>query len=46
VIELLVYLVLAGLVLVVAIRIGMLVAPRITRLTERQDEDPRDDGPS
>ena len=45
-IELLIYLAVAGVILVVGIRIGMLVAPHITRLTEPEDEEPRDDGPS
>ncbi len=33
----------AGLVLVVGIRLGMLVAPRLNRWTEREVEEPRDD---
>ena len=32
-------------VLVVGIRLGMLVAPHLNRWTERDDEEPRDDGP-
>jgi len=46
VIELLAYLAVAAVIAVVGIRIGMLVAPHIGRLTDRQDEEPRDDGPS
>ena len=38
-----------GLVLVIGIGLGMLVAPRLDRWTERHeredDEEPRDDGP-
>jgi hypothetical protein len=36
-------LVVAGVVLVAGIRIGMLVAPRITRWADRADEEPNDD---
>ena len=43
-IEALIYLAIAAVVLVGGIRIGMLVAPRIGRLAEPQDEEPRDDG--
>ena len=32
--------------LVLGIRLGMLVAPRIDRLTEHDEEEPRDDGTS
>ena len=32
-------------VFVVGIRLGMLVAPRLDRLTEHDEEEPRDDGP-
>jgi len=32
-------------VLVVGIGLGMLVAPRLNRWTERDNEEPRDDGP-
>jgi hypothetical protein len=46
VIELLAYLALAAVIAVVGIRIGMLVAPHIGRMNEREDEEPRDDGPS
>jgi uncharacterized membrane-anchored protein YhcB (DUF1043 family) len=35
-----------GVVLVVGIRLGMLVAPHLTSWTERDDEEPRDDGPA
>jgi Ni/Fe-hydrogenase subunit HybB-like protein len=31
-------------VFVVGIRLGMLVAPRLDRLTEHDEEEPRDDG--
>ena len=34
-----------ALVLVVGIRLGMLVAPHLNRWAERDDEEPRDDGP-
>ena len=37
--------VLVALVLISGIGLGMLVAPRLDRLTERDDEEPRDDGP-
>jgi hypothetical protein len=43
--EFVVLAVLATLVLVSGITLGMLVAPRLDRLTERDDEEPRDDGP-
>lgn len=47
--ELIAFLVLVAFVAVVAIGLGMLVAPRLTRWTERDenepDEEPRDDGP-
>jgi hypothetical protein len=33
-----------AIVLVVGIRLGMLVAPRLDRLTEHDEEEPRDDG--
>jgi hypothetical protein len=36
-------LVVAGVVLVAGIRIGMLVAPRITRWADRADKEPNDD---
>jgi hypothetical protein len=36
-------LVVAAVVLVAGIRIGMLVAPRITRWADRADEEPNDD---
>jgi hypothetical protein len=35
----------AALVLAVGIRLGMLVAPRLTRWSERDDEELRDDEP-
>ena len=34
-----------ALVLVVGIRLGMLVAPRLNRWSEPDDEEPRDDQP-
>lgn len=37
--EALVYLVIVGLIAVVAIRLGMLVAPRLDRMTAPDDED-------
>jgi hypothetical protein len=45
VIEFVVVAAIAALVLVVGIRLGMLVAPRLNRWTERDNEEPRDDGP-
>ena len=41
--EIVVLLVMAGVVLVAGIRIGMLVAPRITRWADRADEELNDD---
>jgi hypothetical protein len=41
--EIVVLLALAAVVLVAGIRIGMLVAPRLTRWSERADEEPDDD---
>jgi hypothetical protein len=41
--EIVVLLALAAAVLVAGIRIGMLVAPRLTRWSERADEEPNDD---
>jgi hypothetical protein len=41
--EIVVYLALAAVVLVGGIRIGMLVAPRLTRWSDRADEEPNDD---
>lgn len=41
--EIVALLLLAGAVLVAGIRIGMLVAPRITRWGDRADEEPNDD---
>ncbi len=38
-------LVVVVIVFVVGIRLGMLVAPRLDRLTEHDEEEPRDDGP-
>jgi hypothetical protein len=35
--------VIAAVVLVVGIRVGMLVAPRLSRWGEREDESPNDD---
>lgn len=37
--ELVAFLALAGVIAVVAVRLGMLLAPRIDRLTEPHDED-------
>ena len=36
--------IIAGLVAVLGYGLGMLVAPRIGRLADRDDEEPRDDG--
>jgi uncharacterized membrane-anchored protein YhcB (DUF1043 family) len=41
--EIAVFLVAAVGLLVVGVAIGMLVAPRLTRWTERDDEEPNDD---
>jgi uncharacterized protein YneF (UPF0154 family) len=41
--EIVVLLVVAAVVLGAGIRIGMLVAPRITRWADRADEEPNDD---
>jgi hypothetical protein len=41
----LVFAVAAAVILVVGIGLGMLVAPRLDRLTECDDEESRDDGP-
>ena len=41
--EIVALLALAAVVLVAGIRIGMLVAPRLTRWSERADEEPNDD---
>jgi hypothetical protein len=41
--EIVALLALAGVVLVAGIRIGMLVAPRLTRWSDRADEEPNDD---
>ena len=47
--ELIAFFILVAFVAVVGIGLGMLVAPRLTRWTERDDgepdEEPRDDGP-
>jgi len=43
VIEAAVYLVLAVVLLVAGVRVGMLVAPRLGRWAERDDEEPHDD---
>lgn len=43
--ELVAFVAVVAVVLVVGIGLGMLVAPRLYRWTERDDEDPRDDGP-
>jgi hypothetical protein len=40
--EALVFLVVVGLIAIVGLTIGMLVAPRLGRLTERDDEDDGD----
>jgi hypothetical protein len=42
-IEALLYLALVAVVLVAGLRVGMLVAPRLTRWSERDDEEPHDD---
>ena len=42
-IEALLYLAVVAVVLVAGIRVGMLVAPRLTRWSERDDEEPHDD---
>jgi hypothetical protein len=39
----LVFLVIAGVLFAAGIRVGMLVAPRLSRWTERDDEEPHDD---
>jgi hypothetical protein len=41
--EIVALLALAAVVLVAGIRIGMLVAPRLTRWSDRADEEPNDD---
>ena len=41
--ELVIFAVIAAVVLVVGIRVGMLVAPRLSRWGERDDESPNDD---
>jgi hypothetical protein len=41
--EIAVFFAFAVAVLVVGVRIGMLVAPRLTRWAEREDEEPHDD---
>jgi len=41
--EIVALLALAAIVLVAGIRIGMLVAPRLTRWSDRADEEPNDD---
>jgi hypothetical protein len=41
--DLVVFLVIVTGLLAVGIRVGMLVAPRLTRWGERDDEDPNDD---
>jgi hypothetical protein len=47
--EVVAFLILVGVVAVVGIGLGMLVAPRLTRWTERDEDEPneehRDDGP-
>lgn len=43
--ELIAFVAVVAVVLVVGIGLGMLVAPRLFRWTERDDEDPSDDGP-
>jgi hypothetical protein len=42
-IEALLYLAVVAVVLVAGLRVGMLVAPRLTRWSERDDEEPHDD---
>ena len=44
-IELVAFIAVAAIVLVVGIALGMLVAPRLDRWTDRDEEEPRDDGP-
>lgn len=41
--EIAVFLVIAAAVLAVGVGVGMLVAPRLTRWGERDDEEPHDD---
>ena len=41
--EIVIFGVIAAVVLVVGIRVGMLVAPRLSRWGEREDESPNDD---
>ena len=41
--EVVIFAVIAAVVLVVGIRVGMLVAPRLSRWGERKDESPNDD---
>ena len=43
--ELIVFLALVAVVAVVGIRLGMLVAPRLTRWTERDEDEPDEDEP-
>jgi hypothetical protein len=43
--EFIVVAVIVAVVLVIGVRLGMLVARRLTSWTERDDEEPRDDGP-
>lgn len=44
-IELIAFVAVVAVVLVLGTGLGMLAAPRLFRWTERDDEDPRDDGP-
>lgn len=44
-IELVAFVAVVVVVLVVGIRLGMLIAPRLDRWTEHDEEEPRDDGP-
>ncbi|HEX5825331.1 MAG TPA: hypothetical protein VFY18_12815 [Candidatus Limnocylindrales bacterium] len=41
--EIAIFLVIAAVLMAVGVRIGMLVAPRLTRWAERADEEPHDD---
>ena len=41
--EVVIFAAIAAVVLVVGIRVGMLVAPRLSRWGEREDESPNDD---
>jgi hypothetical protein len=41
--EIALVLLLAGALLALGVRVGMLLAPRLTRWTEREEEEPHDD---